>query len=132
MTETGTHAQGMTVVYDGQCPFCESYVRLMALRKSTGTVTLVDARSGDPCVKQLQKQGYDLNEGMVAIYGDTVYYGSDALSLISAISDRDGIAQQLLSRLLANPRRARYLYPVFKRGRRIALRLLGRPDIPEA
>lgn len=130
MMETSTHAQGMTVVYDGQCPFCESYVQLMALRKSTGTVRLIDARSGDPCVKHLQKQGYDLNEGMVAIYGDAIYYGSDALSLISALSDRGGIAQQLLSRLLANPRRARYLYPVFKRGRRIALRLLGRPDIP--
>lgn len=132
MTETDTHTPGMTVVYDGQCPFCQSYVRLMALRESTGAVTLVDARSGDPLVKQLQKQGYDLNEGMVAIYGDTAYYGSDALSLIAALSDRGGVARQLLSRLLANPGRARYLYPVFKRGRRIALRLLGRPDIPAA
>lgn len=130
MTDSSTEFQGMTVIYDGECPFCTSYVRLMALRKATGSVDLVNARSGDPRVQELQQRGYDLNEGMAAIYGGTVYYGSDALALISALSDGGGIAKRVLCRVLSNPRRARFLYPALKTGRRIVLRLLGRPKIP--
>ena len=33
----------MVVVYDGECPFCRNYVKLMWLRKAVGDVELVDA-----------------------------------------------------------------------------------------
>ncbi len=33
----------MVVVYDGECPFCRNYIRLMSLRKAVGDVELVDA-----------------------------------------------------------------------------------------
>lgn len=120
---------GMVVVYDGECPFCSNYVRLMALRRLTGSVELVDARSGDPRVADLWAKGYDLNEGMAAIYGGTVYYGSDALALISGIVGDGGIARRALSLLLRDPGRARLLYPAMKTGRRLALRALGRKDL---
>lgn len=119
----------MIVIYDGECPFCSNYVRMMALKRSVGTVELVDARSSDSRVKALWARGLDLNEGMAAIYGGTLYYGSDALALISALTGERGLAQRLLSGLLRNPRRARLLYPTMKLGRRIALRALGRSDI---
>jgi predicted DCC family thiol-disulfide oxidoreductase YuxK len=120
----------MTVVYDGECPFCRNYVRLMALRKAVGGVELVDARDGAaPAVRQLVAQGYDLNEGMAALYGGKVYYGSDAVALISSLTRDSGPAARLAAALLRDPGRAKFLYPVMKFGRRMALRLLGRPDI---
>lgn len=120
----------MTVIYDGDCPFCASYVTLMNLRKAVGRVKLVDARSGDPIVADVQRTGLDLNEGMVAIYGGKTYYGSDALALITALSNDGGPPQRLLKLLLKNPTRARLLYPAMRGGRRIALRLLGKKPIP--
>jgi predicted DCC family thiol-disulfide oxidoreductase YuxK len=119
----------MIVIYDGDCPFCRSYVRLMALRKRVGAVDLINARSDDGCVKEARDKGYDLNEGMLAIYGDGIYYGSDALALISTLSSNDNFAQRVLSRILANPARARFLYPLMKAGRRIILLILGKPKI---
>lgn len=122
----------MTVIYDGECPFCSNFVRFMELQRRLGSVTLIDARSGDPLVARVQRAGYDLNEGMMAIYGGTTYYGSDALSLISALSSKQGVGQRMMGKLLGNPKRAKLLYPSMKFGRRIVLRMLGRPDIPPA
>jgi len=116
----------LTVVYDGECPFCSNFVRLMALRRSVGTVALVDARAGGPLVEDLNRRGYDLNNGMVARHGRSLYYGADALVLLSTLSEDRGAVGRTLARLLRDPARARLLYPVMKLGRRATLALLGR------
>ncbi len=125
MTTPSTEA-ALTVVYDGECPFCSNYVHLMALRRSVGTVALVDARSGGPLVDEITRRGYDLNEGMVVRHGADLYYGPDALVLLSRLSDDRGVASRLLARLLRSPGRARLLYPAMKLGRRVTLLMLGR------
>ncbi|TXN06229.1 DUF393 domain-containing protein [Methylobacterium sp. WL64] len=116
----------LTVVYDGECPFCSNYVRLMALRRSVGTVALVDAREGGPVVEDLTRRGYDLDNGMVVRHGRTLYYGPDALVLLSTLSEDRGPIGRALSWLLRSPSRARLLYPMMKLGRRATLALLGR------
>lgn len=116
----------LTVVYDGECPFCSNYVRLMALRRSVGTVALVDARAGGPLVEDLARRGYDLDNGMVVRHGRSLYYGPDALVLLSTLSEDRGAIGRVLSRLLRSPTRARLLYPAMKLGRRATLSLLGR------
>jgi predicted DCC family thiol-disulfide oxidoreductase YuxK len=123
------HGERMVIVYDGDCPFCRNYVRLMALREAVGRVRLVDARSGDPVVAELQHAGYDLNEGMVVRHGSKVYHGSDAVVLLSALAGDANPLSRLLSAVLRDPTRARALYPAMKLGRRLVLRALGRPDI---
>jgi len=80
----------MVIVYDGECPFCRNYVRLMELRKAVGNVDLVNARTPHPAVSKLVELGYDLNEGMAAIYGGKVYYGSDAVVLLSPMTNGRG------------------------------------------
>ena len=118
----------MIVIYDGDCPFCQSYVKLMALRNCVGQVDLVSARSDDPRVKEVQHQ-FDLNEGMMAIYGSKMYYGSDAIALISTLCADSGFAQKLLAKIFGKPARARLLYPIMKAGRNVTLWALGRPKI---
>jgi hypothetical protein len=49
----------MVIVYDGECPFCRNYVRLMELRKVVGNVDLVNARTPHPAVSKLVELGYD-------------------------------------------------------------------------
>jgi predicted DCC family thiol-disulfide oxidoreductase YuxK len=119
----------MVIVYDGLCPFCTSYVRLMSLRRSVGAVELVDARSAHPEVQRLMNLGYDLNEGMAAIYGGKIYFGSDATVVISAMTHARGPFGRLLAIMLRNPARARFLYPFLKAGRRLALTILRRPAL---
>ena len=34
----------MKIIYDGHCPFCHEYVRLVRIRKVVGSVELIDLR----------------------------------------------------------------------------------------
>jgi predicted DCC family thiol-disulfide oxidoreductase YuxK len=125
----GSEDDSFVVVYDGKCPFCTNYVRLMSLRKLVGRVELTDARSRDPIVNSLLSQGYDLDEGMVVLYGGRVYYGADAINIISLLTGQGSRAARFLALLLKDGGRARLFYPIMKFGRRITLLLLGIPNI---
>jgi predicted DCC family thiol-disulfide oxidoreductase YuxK len=117
------------ILYDGDCPFCARYVAMTRLRDSVGTVRLIDARSGDPLVATARAEGFDLNEGMLARYGDRWWFGPDCVHLLAMLSSRSGWFNRLTGRLFANPATARRLYPWMRAGRNAALRVLGRPRI---
>jgi predicted DCC family thiol-disulfide oxidoreductase YuxK len=118
----------LVVIYDGDCPFCQAYVKLMALRNRVGQVDIIDARSGDLRVTEIQRT-HDLDEGMVAIFGSEIYYGSDAIALISSLCADVGFIQKLFAKVLSSPTRAKFLYPAMKLGRNATLRALGRSKI---
>lgn len=118
--------EGITIVYDGECPFCASYVRLVRLRKAVGTVKLVDAREHTPEAMGLWNQGYDLDQGMALIRAGKVFYGAECLTQLALMSTRSGLFNRLQARLLSHPTVAKSAYPLLKAGRDIALWVLGR------
>jgi predicted DCC family thiol-disulfide oxidoreductase YuxK len=118
------------IVYDGECVFCQSYVRFMRLRETVGPVELLDARSGDPRVASFQRQGYDLNEGMLFVFEDRVYHGDEAVNLLAILSSSSSLFGWLNRTILSSRTAARLIYPLLKLGRRITLRLRGRSLIP--
>jgi predicted DCC family thiol-disulfide oxidoreductase YuxK len=120
------------IVYDGECPFCSAYVRMVRLREAAGPVILTDARKDRDAVARLRDAGIDINETMAVIYGGRIYAGSRAIEILSLLSSGSGIMNRLAARLLRNPSRADFFYPVLRFGRNAALRLLGsgKIDIP--
>jgi len=119
----------LVIVYDGQCPFCSSYIRLLRLRETVGTVRLLDARSDNVAATVKQILDVDLNEGMMVLYGGHAYSGADALHMLSSLTSRSDAWNSAMVRLFDNPVLARMLYPLLKAGRRTALALLGRQPI---
>ncbi|MFA8384193.1 MAG: DCC1-like thiol-disulfide oxidoreductase family protein [Pelagibaca sp.] len=123
---------GVTILYDGQCPFCTSYVSMMRLRETVGPVELVDARSKDPRVANAVSAGLDLDEGMVVIWDGRQFHGTDSVHLLATLSAPGGLLNNLQRRLFASPRRASVIYPALARGRRLFLRVAGRKPIATA
>lgn len=119
----------MIIIYDRECPFCSSYVRMLRLRDAVGQVTLVDARSDDPTVLQAVGDGYDLDRGMIVRFKGQTYHGDAAMHLLTAYSEPGGIWNSLVRYLFRSPRRSALVYPVLVMGRRLTLRLLGRRPI---
>ncbi len=76
------------IIYDGDCIFCQNYVRLVRLRETLGKVELVDARSQDPRVRKYQREGYNLNEGMLFVWNGRIYHGSDAVHVLAGLSTK--------------------------------------------
>jgi predicted DCC family thiol-disulfide oxidoreductase YuxK len=120
-------AAGTVVVYDGDCPFCRNFVSLMRLRETIGSVSLVNARDGGAAVDRLLAERYDLNEGMAVIFGGKVYYGDDAVTFVVSMTEAPSFLAKAIAVVLRDRKRAEFLYPMLKAGRRLTLRLLGVP-----
>ena len=128
--DTDESFNGATVLYDGECPFCSAYVRMVPLRTAVGGVHLVDARvSDDPIVDKVTSRGFDLNEGMALLIGERIYHGSDCIHVLALLTSGGSILNRLSARLFRSRSIARYVYPALRAGRHLALRLLGRARI---
>lgn len=113
---------GVEIYYDGECPLCAAYVRMLNLREAVGRVELIDARSGDPRLTELRAAGLDPEEGMILNHGGRLHHGAEAMRMLSILSASGGP----LRALMRSPRRAALFYPVLRAGRRLLLRLMGR------
>lgn len=123
--------QSITILYDGQCPFCTRYVALMRLRATVGKVVLVDARSDAAEVSAAIAQGLDLDEGMVVIWDGRMFYGAQAVHLLATLSGSGGVLNRIQRALFSSPDRAAWIYPVLAQGRRLFLRMVGRRTIAQ-
>ena len=120
---------GITIVYDGDCPFCNSYIKLMRLRDAVGPVALIDARERPDIVADAIELGLNVNEGMLVVHQSQIYAGDEAMTILSAYSSRSGFLNQLMSWVFSNPQRSRALYPALRLGRNLTLSILGRSQI---
>ena len=117
------------ILYDGDCPFCRSYVSLLRLRKAIGPVTILSARDRGAEFDQVCAAELNLDEGMVLHYEGQLYHGSDCIHVIAMLSESSGVLRQIVAWVFCSPRRARLLYPWLRMGRNMTLRLLGKKKI---
>jgi len=122
---------GLWIVYDGDCPFCSSYVRLYRLREVTGRVHLIDARTDHPILREVLAHGFDLDEGMAVKAGGRFYHGAEALQFLAILGAGNGLFNRFNRALFRHPGLSRALYPWMVRGRLLTLRLLGRTTLGE-
>lgn len=119
----------LVLVYDKQCPFCDAYCRMVRVRAAAGTLKLVNARDGGPEMERITAMGLDVDDGMVLIAGDELYYGSDAIHALSLLSSRSGLFNRLNFMVFRSKTLSKVLYPVLRAGRNLALKLLRRSRI---
>ncbi len=133
MTDTTpTAPEGLTVVYDGDCPFCAAYVRMTRLKSAAGPVELVNARTGHPVLAEIAAAGLDLDAGMVVRYRGVLHYGDRAMTVLALLTTPSGAFNRLMRLIFSSPRVARVLYPPMVAGRNLVLRFLGRARINTA
>ena len=126
--ETTSH-QGVRIVYDGDCPFCSAYVRMVRLRNAAGSVVLLDARHHPDVGRELRDLGYDLNEGMMLIIDNQYYHGADCINRIALMSTSSGFFNRVNAILFRSPLISKVVYPFLRFGRNAVLRILGRKPI---
>ena len=114
------------IIYDGECVFCQNYVRFLKLRQAVGPVELIDARSDDPRVSRYWSAGFDLDEGMLFVHRGSVFYGADAVHVLATLSGSSDALNKANAFIFSHRRLARALYPAMKLGRRLTLFARGR------
>ncbi len=119
------------LIYDGECPFCSSYVRMVRLRQAAGNLNLVNARDGGEIVQKVRRLGYDLDEGMVLILGNKYYHGSDCIHAVALLSSSVTFANKINMLIFRSRTLSKYLYPVLRFGRNLVIKLLGHKPLKE-
>jgi predicted DCC family thiol-disulfide oxidoreductase YuxK len=116
------------LVYDGQCPFCANYVRLLRLRERFPDLQLLDARENrdHPAVRRLAARGLILDDGMALLDGDRVYHGAESIHALAEFEPASGLFGRINRWIFRSRRRSAALYPALRGGRNLLLRLLGR------
>jgi predicted DCC family thiol-disulfide oxidoreductase YuxK len=120
---------GVTIIYDGCCPFCSNFVALTKIRKQHGHVILRDARLDPMLVDRLLDFGLDINFGMVVMTNGKVYYGADAVHFMAMSSENKGSLSLLNTIIFRHKYLSYFLYPFMRAARNLTLRLLGRDPI---
>jgi predicted DCC family thiol-disulfide oxidoreductase YuxK len=118
------------IIYDGACPLCSAYIRNTAF-KSTESVRYIDARQCPELVRQFCQQGIDLDEGLVVRSGNAIHHGADAMHVLTTMTKRRGFLNRMVATLFATQNTSRFVYPFFRTGRNLLLRLLRRPPLHE-
>ena len=121
--------ESILLVYDKDCPVCHAYCQLVRIRESVGELKLINARENGATMQQMTALGLDIDQGMVLKMGESVYYGSDAIHMLSLLSSRSGCFNRLNYHLFKSPRVARWLYPWLRACRNLLLKLLGKRKI---
>lgn len=119
----------MIILYDGDCPFCASYVRFSRLREQFPDARLLNAREATEERAQVEDAGYDLNDGMAVIMDDEIFYGADAMNYLALMTTQSTLFNRMVSAIMSRKPLARMLYPVLTFGRKLTLLLLGRSQI---
>lgn len=116
------------IIYDGDCPFCRSYIKLTRLRELSNTC-LLNAREEPGLCQELLDKDISLDEGMVVIMNNEVYHGGDAINRIALITNKNTIFNKFVYSVFSKPVISKYTYPVLRGLRNITLRLLGKKSI---
>jgi predicted DCC family thiol-disulfide oxidoreductase YuxK len=117
------------LVYDKQCPACNYYCQLVRIRESVGQLRLVDAREPGAVMDEITAAGLDIDQGMVLKMGDALYYGSDAIHMLSLIGSSSGFFNRINYWTFRSRSVAKILYPVLRFFRNLLLKILGKTKI---
>lgn len=117
------------IIYDGECPLCQNYVRMMRLRAHVKHVVLIDARQTPDAVNAMTAHGFDINNGMLVIYGDTPYYGADGMHILALLSSSNTLFNRMIGMFFRSKRMSSIFYPICRSGRGLLLKILGRQKI---
>ncbi|HEX7763896.1 MAG TPA: DCC1-like thiol-disulfide oxidoreductase family protein [Cellvibrio sp.] len=119
----------VVLVYDKECPACDNYCRLVRIREDIGDLVLVDAREPGPILDEITALGWDIDQGMVLKLEQQLYYGSDAIHMLSLLGSRSGVFNRLNYWLFKSKRLSHLLYPLLRALRNLLLKLLGKTKI---
>ena len=119
----------IVLVYDRECPVCDAYCRMVRIRESVGALRLVNARDAGGIMDEITAKGLDIDEGMVLKFGDSLYYGADAIHVLSLMSSRSGAFNRLTYWIFRSKRLSTILYPLFRFFRNLLLKLMRKSRI---
>ena len=120
----------VTIIYDGECPFCSQYVQFVNIKNNPDyVVRMKNAREHKILASSYKQSEFDLNDGMIVIINDQLYYGSDAVHAMAMLASSDTLARKINFFIFRHKTLSYILYPLMKAVRTLTLKIMGRKKI---
>ncbi len=117
------------LVYDKECPACNTYCQIIRIRETVGDLKIIDARKNSGIMDEITRSGLDIDRGMVLKMEEQLYYGSDAMHALALISSRSGLLNRINYWMFKSKSVSSWLYPVLRLFRNLLLKMLGKTKI---
>ena len=78
-----TSPSTLYLIYDWGCLLCDSTALGLRLKHAVEKMLLLYAREPNEVIHNVQNLGYNLNEGVVVLYQDTIYHASEAMHMLA-------------------------------------------------
>ena len=78
----------ISIIYDNGCPVCSFYINISHIKEKFGKVNLIKARDNQKILNYIKSINIDINEGMIVIFDKKLYYGSDAINILSILGKK--------------------------------------------
>lgn len=110
--------------YDGDCLICKQFSKYVALKKKYN-VEIRNAREYEDEIHALQKDGYDINQGMILISSRGIFVWEDASEHLDLLIDRSNWFDSFALSVTHLPWLSRHVYKIGKLIRRVVFFLQG-------
>jgi predicted DCC family thiol-disulfide oxidoreductase YuxK len=127
--EAGGATGEILLVYDWECPACDTYCRLVHIPRSVGILRLVNAREPSAVIDEITQAGLDIDQGMVVKMGGRLYYGAEAIHILALINSRTNLFNKLSYFAFRSDRLSRILYPALRTWRNLLLKVMRKTKI---
>lgn len=117
------------LIYDGDCPICQRYVAMTALRRAHPGIELLDARKHPGLVSTLRQEGIEINDTYMLQLGNERLTGAAAMARISFLMKPQTTIERMIRLLTRSERFMTPVYPWLVRVRKALLWLSGRDQI---
>ena len=116
----------ISIIYDNGCPACCFYISICQIKEKFGKINLIKARENQKILNYIKSMNIDINEGMIVIFNNELYYGSDAINILSILGKKTTFANFITISIFRFKLFSKIIYPFLKNGRRALLFLLGK------
>lgn len=117
------------LLYDKECPFCDAYIRMIKVQELGCNIFLINAREDVSLVEEFYNKGLDVNKGMILNFNKTIYFGHNAIHVLSLLSTPSSFFNKVNKFVFQHKILALILYPILRFGRRVTLSILGKNAI---
>ncbi|VVC76606.1 hypothetical protein AQUSIP_19290 [Aquicella siphonis] len=121
--------QSVLLIYDGDCPLCDSFAKMIKIRESVGHFEMINARQPHPVLDEINAKKLDLDQGVVVKYNNHFYHGPDAMHILGLMSSDHDWFNCFNALLFRSKIISRLFYPLFKYVRNGLLWWNGVPKI---
>ena len=89
------------IYFDGDCYFCDNFVKKLELEKVYGKVNLYSLRDDISVKNKIQRLGFNVNNGFLVHYNKNWYWGDEAYKIVNLNTHKKGFKNFNINKIIS-------------------------------